>query len=65
MNKNSKTKGGIMRITQNYKDVEKWAMTAHLRAAVYANFKEICGVQQRQQAKELNMKSIFKVKSKY
>ena len=46
-------------ISQDYKVVEKWTMTAHLRVAGHANFKEICRVQQQQQEKELSMRSIF------
>ena len=58
MNKDSKTKGGIIGVTQDINAVEKWAMTAHLRAAVHANFKDICGVSQFNQEKELARKTI-------
>ena len=42
MNRDSKTKGGIIGVTQDSDKVEKWALTAHLRSAVHANFKELC-----------------------
>ena len=31
--------GGIVRFSQNSNTLEKWTLTAHLRAAVSANFK--------------------------
>ena len=34
MNRDSKTKGGIVGISHEYNAIEKWAMTAHLRAAI-------------------------------
>ena len=37
-----KVKGGIVDTSQDYNPIEKWAMAAHLRAAVHANFKHIC-----------------------
>ena len=46
MNQDSKTKGGIVGISQDYNAVEKWAMTAYLGVAVHANFKDICRVQE-------------------
>ena len=37
-----KVKGGIVDISQDYNAVEKWAITAHVRAGVHANFKDTC-----------------------
>ena len=34
--------------------VEKWTITAYLQAAVHATFKEVYGVQEQQQEKELS-----------
>ena len=45
MNRDSKTKKGIIGIAQAYKVVENRTMTAHLRATVHVKFKEICGAQ--------------------
>ena len=36
----------IVGTSQDYNTVEKWAMTAHLRVSVHANFKGICKVQE-------------------
>ena len=44
-----KTKSGIVDISQDYNAAEKWAMTAHLRVSVHANFKVIC---RKQETKE-------------
>ena len=57
MNRDSKTKGGIIGISQDYKAVEKWALTAHLRAAVHANFKDVCRVEEKSYENELSRKS--------
>ena len=54
-----KAKGGIVDISQDYKAVEKWAMTAHLRAAVHPNFKDICRKQETEKEKELSRKSMI------
>ena len=42
MNRDSKAKSGIVGISQDYNAVEKSTVTAHLRAAVDAYFKDIC-----------------------
>ena len=52
-----KVKGGIVGISQDYNAVEKWAMTAHLRVAVHANFNDICWKQETRKEKELSRKS--------
>ena len=52
--RDSKTQGDIIGISQNYKTVEKWTITAYLEAAVHATFKEVCVVQGQQQEKELS-----------
>ena len=44
MNRDSKTKGGIIGISQDYDAVEKWTLSSHLRAAVHSKFKELCDV---------------------
>ena len=49
MNRNTKNKGGIIGFSQDYRAMEKWAVTAHLRAAVNSNFKD--------QEKKLAMKA--------
>ena len=54
-----KVKGGIVGISQDYNAVEKWAMTAHLRVAVHANFKDICIKQETRKEKELSRKSVI------
>ena len=53
-NRDLKTEGDIIGISQDYKVVEKWTITAYLQAAVHATFKEVCGVQEQQQEKELS-----------
>ena len=58
LNKDTKTKGGIIGFTQNENAVEKWTLTAHLRAAVHKNFQDICGGSQMKQEKELAKKTI-------
>ena len=63
---------GLFSIVNNFdllyigmnKTWDNMTMTAHLRATVHANFKEICGVQQKQQEQELSMKSTVKKKQK-
>ena len=60
MNRDSKTKGGIVGVTQDINAVEKWTLTAHLRAAVHANFKEMCGVLYQCEEKELSKKTIIR-----
>ena len=61
MNKDTKTKGGIIGVTQDYNAVEKLTLTAHLRASVYNNFPDLCEVSQHEQenalAKETNKAS--------
>ena len=37
--------------------MERWALTAHLRAAVSCNFKELCGVISHSDKKELSPKT--------
>ena len=46
MNWDSKTKGRIVDISQDYDAVENWAMAAHLKAVVHANYKDICRKQE-------------------
>ena len=58
MNRHSKTKGGIVGVSQDLNAVEKWTLTSHLRATVHSNFKEICGMTQINQEKELTSKAI-------
>ena len=41
MNWDSKTKGRILDISQDYDAVENWAMNAHLKAVVHTNYKDI------------------------
>ena len=53
MNKDTKTKGGIIGYAQDYDTVEKWTLTSHLGAAVYSNFKELVRVSQSNEEKEL------------
>jgi len=43
MNRDSKTKGGIIGISNNDEAVEKWTLTSHLRADVKKQFKQLCG----------------------
>ena len=57
-NWHSKAKDEIVDIYQDYNAVEKWAMIAHLRAAVHANFKNIFRKQKRRKQKELSKKYI-------
>ena len=59
MNWDSKAKFEIVGISQDYNTVEIWEMTAHLRTAVQANFKNICGKQETRKEKELSRKSII------
>ena len=54
-----KVKGGIVGISQDHNAVEKWAMTVHLRVAVYADFKDICRKQETRKEKELSRKSVI------
>ena len=54
-----KVKGGIVGISQDCNAVEKWAVTAHLRVAIHANFKDICRKQEKKKEKELSRKSII------
>lgn len=44
MNRDSKTKGGIIGISQDFNAVEKWTLSSHMRAAVFNKFKELCGI---------------------
>ena len=59
MNWDSKTKGGIVDISQDYDAVEKWTMTAHLKAAVHSNYKDICRKQEIRKEKEMSRKSVI------
>ena len=59
LNKDSKTKGGIIGFTQNTDAVEKWTLTSHLRAAVYNNFKNLFENQESTQEKELSPATIL------
>lgn len=54
MNRDSKTKGGIIGISDNADAVEKLTLSSHIRAAIHSNFKEICCV------KSYNSKSSLK-----
>ena len=58
MNRDTKTKGGIIGISQDYDAVEKWTLSSHLRAAVYSKFKELCDVKLNKM--RLSMKRIEK-----
>ena len=42
-----------MGISQDYNAVEKWAVTAHLRFAIHANFKDIRRKQERRKEKRI------------
>ena len=46
VNLDSKTKGGIIGITQRPGALEKWFLTAHERAATTTATKDICGIRQ-------------------
>ena len=59
MNWEYKTKGRIVDISQDYDAVEKWTMTAHLKAVVHANYKGICRKQEIRKEKEMSRKSII------
>ena len=59
MNDDSNTKGGIVNISHDYNVGEKWAMTAHVRGAVHANFKDIFREQETIKERELSQKSII------
>ena len=39
LNRDSKMKGGIIGVSHDKNAVEKWIITAHLRAALTSNFK--------------------------
>ena len=67
MNQDFETKGEIIGVSQDYNAVEKWAITIHVRAAVHANFKDICGVQDTRKENELSRsrKSILLMKNEY
>ena len=41
LNKDMKTKGGIVGFSQDYDSLEKWTLTSHLRAAVHSNFEQL------------------------
>ena len=43
LNRESKVKGGLIGVTHRESTVEKWTLTAHLRSAVFANLKNMCG----------------------
>ena len=58
MNRDSKTKGGIIGISQDYDAVEKWTLSSHVRAAVYSKFRELCKVKINKMG--LSMKRIEK-----
>ena len=59
MNDDSDTKGGIVNISHDYNAGEKWELTAHLRCAVHANFKDICRKQETIKEREVSQKSII------
>ena len=54
-----KVKGGIVNISQDYNAAEKLAMTAHLRAVVHANFKDVCRKQETRREKKMSRKFII------
>ena len=58
MSSDSQAKDWVVDIHQDYNAVVKWAMTAHLRAAVHMSFKDICKKQKTRKEKELSKKSI-------
>ena len=60
LNKDTKTKGGIIGFTQDYDAVERWTLTSHLRAAVYGNFKDLAAISQSSEEKELSQAKIKK-----
>ena len=49
LNRDSKMKGGIIGVSHDENDVEKWTMTAHLRAAVTSNFKVMLKLRKNEQ----------------
>ena len=49
LNRDSKMKGGIIGVSHDENDVEKWTITAHLRAAVTSNFKVISKLRKNEQ----------------
>ena len=44
MNRDSKTKGGIIGVSNDVQAVEKWTLTSHLRADILMRLKKICGL---------------------
>ena len=46
-------------MTQDYNAVEKWTLTAHLKAAANSNFCGLCEVSQLNEEKELSKKVII------
>ena len=52
-----KVEGGIVGLSQDYNAIEKWAMTARLRGAVHAIFKDICRTQETRNKTKLSRKS--------
>lgn len=64
INGHFKTIGRIVGISQDYKVIEKYAMTAHMRTAVYANFKHIFKAQEIRRKKKLSRRSIIESEKK-
>ena len=61
VNRDSKTKGGIVGITLQKNALDRWFLTAHVRAAVTSAIKEICSISNDdEQVSELNHKEIGK-----
>jgi hypothetical protein len=44
VNRDSKTKGGIIGLTKKTEALERWFMTAHVRSAVTTAVKDMCGI---------------------
>ena len=61
VNRDSKTKGGIVGITLQKNALDRWFLTAHVRAAVTSAMREICSISNDdEQVSELNHKEIGK-----
>ena len=61
VNRDSKTKGGIVGITLQKNALDRWFLTAHVRAAVTSAIREICSISNDdEQVSELNHKEIGK-----
>ena len=50
INRDSKSKGGIIGISQNPSAVDGWFLTSHERAAITTTFKEMCSLNDRNES---------------